>query len=65
MSFADPAPEDNGNTILSYELVMDDGRSGEFQSLVGLEQDSLLTSFTVDQAIVKGRRHRFRYRARN
>lgn len=36
VDFAQPEPEDNGSAILSYELVMDDGVSGDFKSIVGL-----------------------------
>jgi hypothetical protein len=44
---------------------MDDGMSGEFVSLNGLNINSLLTTFTTSDGVIKGRRHRFRYRAKN
>jgi hypothetical protein len=65
VTFADPAPNDGGSPIISYELIMDDGLSGEFTSLNGLTKNSLLTTLTVTDGLVKGRRHRFRYRAKN
>jgi len=36
VDFAQPAPLDNGSAILSYELVIDDGVSGDFTSVIGL-----------------------------
>lgn len=65
VTFANPPPNDNGSPILSYELQMDDGVSGDFTSLVGYSSFSLLTQFTVMENIIKGRHHRFRYRAFN
>ncbi len=44
---------------------MDDGLAGPFMSLIGFSSNSLQTTFTVTQGVVKGREHRFRYRARN
>ena len=44
---------------------MDDGMSGDFVSIVGFDINSLLTTYTIVNGIVKGREHRFRYRARN
>ena len=55
VTYADPAPEDNGSPILSYELQMDDGFSGNFQSLLGYTVNSKLTTFTVTIDIFKGR----------
>jgi hypothetical protein len=63
--FSDPQPDNGGSPIISYELVMDDGMSGAFVTLVGLKTNSMLTEFTVSSGIVKGRKHRFMYRARN
>jgi hypothetical protein len=66
VTFADPAPDNGGAPIISYELVMDDGMSGSFTTIVGLDANSLLTEFTIQNSdIVKGRRHRFKYRAKN
>lgn len=61
------SPDNGGSPIISYELVMDDGKSGSFISLVGFKQNSLLQEFSVSNPdlIVKGRRHRFMYRAKN
>jgi hypothetical protein len=58
-------PDNGGSPIISYELVIDDGMSGSFRSLVGLSAESLLTTFTVTEGIIKGRQHRLKYRARN
>lgn len=44
---------------------MDDGLSGSYTSIVGFDTNSLLTTYTITSGIVKGRSHRFRYRARN
>lgn len=44
---------------------MDDGLAGPFVSLNGFSSNSMLTTFTVTQGVVKGREHRLRYRARN
>jgi hypothetical protein len=35
VTFGTPEPEANGSQILSYELLMDNGQSGEFISLIG------------------------------
>lgn len=39
--------------------------SGDFFSVIGFDVNSLLTTYTITTGIVKGREHRFRYRARN
>jgi len=44
---------------------LDDGINGDFTSLVGYSSFSLLTQYTVDENIIKGRHHRFKYRAFN
>lgn len=44
---------------------MDDGLSGNYVSIVGFDTNSLLTSYTITSGVIKGREHRFRYRARN
>ena len=44
---------------------MDDGFSGNFDSLIGYVTNSKLTTFTATKNIFKGRQHRFKYRARN
>lgn len=33
VKFGNPAPVNQGSPILSYELQMDDGKSGEFSSI--------------------------------
>ncbi len=43
---------------------MDDGLAGPFRSILGFNTQSLLT-YTVNEGVIKGRQHRFRYRARN
>ena len=67
VTFATPVPDNGGSPIISYDLAMDDGRTGNFTSLVGFKSNSLLTEFTIDDAelIIKGRQHRFKYRAKN
>ena len=65
VTFANPVPSNGGSAIISYELQMDDGLSGEFSSIVGYSVNSLLTAYTVTSGIVKGREYRFRYRVRN
>jgi hypothetical protein len=44
---------------------MDDGVSGNFISINGFDSNSLLTTYTVTSGIIKGRKHRFMYRAKN
>jgi hypothetical protein len=46
---------------------MDDGKGGEFISLLGNEtsRDSLATEFTIAYGLEEGVLYRFRYRARN
>ena len=46
---------------------MDDGKTGNYTSLVGFKQNSLLTYFTIDDPdlVTKGRSLRFKYRAKN
>lgn len=65
VSYAEPQPDNGGSPIISYELVIDDGMSGKFTSVNGFSQNSLLTTFTVSQNILKGRNHRLKYRAKN
>lgn len=65
VTFANPPPNDGGSAILSYELQIDDGLGGDFTTLVGYSPNTMVTHFTVYQDIVKGRVHRFRYRAKN
>jgi hypothetical protein len=58
-------PNNGGSPIISYEVQMDDGKNGIFTSIIGFNSNSLLTVYIVDKSIIKGRRHRFRYRAKN
>ena len=44
---------------------MDDGLGGEFKTIVGADRDTLQTSITVMDGIVKGRTYRFRYICKN
>jgi hypothetical protein len=44
---------------------MDDGFAGPFMSINGFNSNSMLTTFIVSQGVVRGRQHRFRYRAKN
>lgn len=57
--------QSGGSNIISYELQMDNGKGGDFISLVGLNTDNLDTYFTVTSNIQEGVYYRFRYRARN
>ena len=41
VTFADPEPEDNGSALLSYELQMDDGITGDFVTIMGGTANSL------------------------
>jgi hypothetical protein len=56
-----PASQNGGSDILSYELQIDNGKGGNFVSLIGLNRDSLETVFTVSTGIVTGEMYRFRY----
>ena len=58
-------PNNGGSPIISYEVQMDDGKNGIFTSIIGFNSNSLVTVYIVDKSIIKGRRHRFRYRAKN
>ena len=62
-----PASENGGSPILSYDLQVDYGYGGDFLSLIGGEgmEDSLETRFTVETNIVSGAMYRFRYRSEN
>mmetsp|Transcript_23478 Transcript_23478/g.36172 ORF Transcript_23478/g.36172 Transcript_23478/m.36172 type:complete len:316 (-) Transcript_23478:2014-2961(-) len=44
---------------------MDDGLGGDFTSVQGFDSDSLITHWTTTDSVLKGRSHRFRYRAKN
>lgn len=55
VSWASPPPNDNGSPIISYELVMDDGVTGDFVSIIGFTANSLLTTKLVETDIIKGR----------
>ena len=44
---------------------MDDGLGGDFQSIIGFDSDSLLTTYTITTGIQTGRQYRLRYRAKN
>ena len=65
LTYASPPPENNGSAIVSYELQMDDGFTGDFFTLIGYVTNSKLTTFTITTNIFKGRQHRFKYRAKN
>jgi hypothetical protein len=41
VTFASPVPDDSGSPLLSYEVLMDDGISGEFTSLTGFASNSM------------------------
>lgn len=65
VTYASPPPADGGSALLSYELQMDDGLGGDFVTLVGYTPNTMVTHYTVPEGILKGRVHRFRYRAKN
>jgi len=65
VTFASPKPSNNGSPIISYQLVMDDGKTGNFIDIGGFYSNSMLTQYTVTQNITKGRYQRFMYRAKN
>jgi hypothetical protein len=67
VTYADPTPDNGGSSIISYELAIDDGRTGNFTSVVGFYQNSMLKEFTIEESelIIKGRHHRLKYRAKN
>ena len=44
---------------------MDDGKGGDFVSLIGYTSDNLRLWHTVTEGITKGTLYRFRHRARN
>ncbi len=46
-----PVSENGGSDILSYELQMDNGKNGEFRSLIGHDKNSLETVFVISEGI--------------
>lgn len=57
------APEyDGGSAVLTYELQMDDGKGGDFISLMGFKENYLKLWYIVEGNITKGKLYRFRYR---
>jgi len=56
---------DGGSDILSYELQMDDGKGGDFVSLIGGTENYLKLWFIVEGNLSKGTIYRFRYRVLN
>lgn len=60
------APAANGGSdILTYELQNDDGKGGDFVSVIGYDQPYLKLWYVVETNISKGTTYRFRYRAQN
>ena len=55
-------PDTGGSPITLYELQMDDGESGDFETILTSPH---ATSAVVDTGLVRGRYYRFRYRVRN
>lgn len=51
VSFANPAVDNGGSPIISYELVIDDGMSGMFRSVIGMTSNSLLTTVIITEGI--------------
>ena len=62
VSFENENPDDGGSPILFYELQMDDGRQGEFFTVLA---SASLTSFIADEDIQRGYTYRFQYRVAN
>lgn len=60
-----PDSDNGGSAILSYELQIDNGRGGNFTSLIGYEVYSLETSYTLSYNITAGGIYRFRCRSLN
>jgi len=56
---------DGGSPILTYELQMDDGKGGDFVSLIGYDENYLKLSYIVEGNVTKGKLYRFRYRTKN
>jgi hypothetical protein len=66
VTYGSPVPNNGGTPIISYELQIDDGRSGLFKSVNGYSADSMLLEFTIKETdIMKGTQHRIRYRSKN
>ncbi len=65
VTYGMPLPSGRGSQIISIELQMDDGLGGDYMSVSGGIIDTLLTSMTITQGVVKGREYRFRYRCKN
>lgn len=57
--------DDGGSEITSYNLMMDDGKNGDFVSVAGYPIDNLEQIYTFTQGIVKGNTYRFMYRVKN
>jgi hypothetical protein len=57
--------EDNGSTITSYNIEVDDGLGGDFVELQGQTFKSMLMTGKVSTGVQRGLRYRFRYRAMN
>lgn len=58
------ASTNGGSPLLSYELQFDNGKGGNFTSLVGFDSPSLETTFTVCNLTFAGV-YRFRFRTQN
>lgn len=54
VTYGNPPPYDGGSPILTYEIQMDDGLAGPFQSIMGFDTKTMLT-YTVTEGVVKGR----------
>jgi len=58
--------QSGGADIISYEIQIDDGLNGAFNTVLGGQEGYTLDSeITITQNIVKGRQYRLRYRAIN
>lgn len=65
VTFGSPLPSSGGSSILSYNVEIDDGYSGPFRSIIGKDSNSLLTTVTISDNILKGKTYRVRYQAKN
>jgi hypothetical protein len=62
-----PASENGGSPITSYELQVDNAKGGDFKNLIGGDSTgaSLETTYLYEVGIKSGDIYRFRYRSKN
>jgi hypothetical protein len=59
-----PSSSNGGCSILSFNVLMDDGLLGSYISKVGESSPYLMTTYGAS-SLVKGRTYRFKYRVKN